>query len=82
MNDLIRGKLKEAIELQDIIKKDDLNYKSKRGKLIILVNIHWLLFFQEIYMKDIHQQKKLIISKIILRMNKRILINTQKRFFK
>ena len=29
MNDLIRAKLKEFVELQDIIKKDDLNYKSK-----------------------------------------------------
>ena len=32
MNDLIQAKLKEIVELQDIIKKDDLNYKSKRGK--------------------------------------------------
>ena len=32
MNDLIRAKLKEIIELQDIIKRDDLNYKSKRRK--------------------------------------------------
>ena len=34
-NDLIRAKLKEALELQDIIKKNNLNYKSKCGKLII-----------------------------------------------
>ena len=27
MNDLIRAKLKEIVELQDIIKKDDLTYK-------------------------------------------------------
>ena len=45
MNDLICAKLKEIVELQGIIKKDDLNYKSKRGKLIILVNINYLLFF-------------------------------------
>ena len=32
MNDLIRAKLKEIVKLQDIIKKDDINYKSKRGK--------------------------------------------------
>ena len=32
MNDLIRAKLKEIAEFQDIFKKDDLNYKSKRGK--------------------------------------------------
>ena len=32
MNDLIRDKLKQIVELQDIIKKDDLNYKSKSLK--------------------------------------------------
>ena len=32
MNDLIRVKLKKIVKLQDIIKKVDLNYKSKRGK--------------------------------------------------
>ena len=32
MNDLIRAKLKEIFELQDIIKKDYLNYKLKRRK--------------------------------------------------
>ena len=33
MNDLIRAKLNEMVELQDIIKKDDLNYKSKLNNL-------------------------------------------------
>ena len=32
INGLIRAKLREIVELQDIIKKDDLNYKSHRGK--------------------------------------------------
>ena len=32
MNNLIRAKLKEIVELKSIIKKDELNYKSKRGK--------------------------------------------------
>ena len=32
MNDLIRSKLKEIVEFLDIIRKDDLNYKSKRRK--------------------------------------------------
>ena len=32
MNDLIRAKLREIVELRDIIKKDVLNYKSKGGK--------------------------------------------------
>ena len=37
--------------MQDTIKKDYLNYKLKRGKLIILVNIHEPLFC----LRDIHQ---------------------------
>ena len=44
MNDLVRVKLEEIVNLQDIIKKDDLNYQPKRGK-IIFVNIYYLLFF-------------------------------------
>ena len=50
MNDLIRANLKEIVELKDIIKKDSLNSKSKRGKtynlskyslpIIFLRNIH------------------------------------------
>ena len=32
MNDLSRVKLKQIMKLQDIILKNDLNYKSKRGK--------------------------------------------------
>ena len=32
MNYLIITKLKKIVELQDIIKNNDLNYKSKRGK--------------------------------------------------
>ena len=50
MNDLIRAKLKEIIELQNIIKKDDLNYKSKRGRLIILVN-----FTVYCFLRDVHE---------------------------
>ena len=30
MNDLVRAKLKEIVNLQDIIKTDELHYKSKR----------------------------------------------------
>ena len=44
MNDLIRTKLKEIVKWQDVIKQEDLNYKSKE-KIIILVNIHYLLLF-------------------------------------
>ena len=32
VDDLIRIKLKEIVKLQDIIKKDEINHKSKRGK--------------------------------------------------
>ena len=42
MNDLIRANLKETVELQGIIKTDDLNYKPKQGKTFILF---FLLFF-------------------------------------
>ena len=42
MNDLIRANLKETVELQCIIKTDDLNYKPKQGKTFILF---CLLFF-------------------------------------
>ena len=42
MNDLIRSKLKEIVQLQDIIKKDHLNAEKRT----ILVNIHYLLFFK------------------------------------
>ena len=45
MNDLIRTKLKEIVELQGIIKKDDLIYKSKHEKTYRFINIHYLLFF-------------------------------------
>ena len=50
MNHLIRAKLKEIVELQDFIKKYELNYKSKCGKtdnfsiyllpILFLRNIH------------------------------------------
>ena len=33
MNNLVRATLKEIVNLQDIIKKDGLNYKSKRKKV-------------------------------------------------
>ena len=43
MNDLIRVKLKEIVKLQDIF-KDIINQNVE--KLIMLVNIHCLLFFK------------------------------------
>ena len=44
MNDLVSAKLKEIISLQNIIKTDELHYKSNIEKFIILVNILCLLF--------------------------------------
>ena len=44
MNDLIRTKLKKIFNLQEIIKTDELNYKSKRRKVYNFVNIAYLLF--------------------------------------
>ena len=37
MNDLIRDKLKENINLQDIIKKHDLGYKTTSKKSLIII---------------------------------------------
>ena len=54
MNDLICHKLKEIVNLQNVIKTDKLHYKSKRRKFIVLMNIVCLLFFQEIYMEGIY----------------------------
>ena len=52
INDFIRVKLKEIFNLNDIFKKDNLNYKSNSGKHIVLVNIHYLFFF----LKYIHER--------------------------
>ena len=52
MNDLICAKLKEIINFQDIIKTNELNYKSNIEKFIVLVNILYLLLF----LRDIHKR--------------------------
>ena len=44
MNDLIRAKLKQIVNLQDIIKPDELHCKSKRRKIYNLANIFYLVF--------------------------------------
>ena len=54
MNDLIRTKFEEIVKLQDIIKKYDLNYKSKSGKTCNYGNYSRGNFA--------HELKKLIIS--------------------
>ena len=46
MDDLICVELKEIINLEDIIKTDELYYKSKCRKVYNLMNIFYLLFFK------------------------------------
>ena len=56
MNDLIRAQLKEIVKFQDIIKKDNLNYKSKRRKAYNFGKYSLtIVFFTVIHdMKDIY----------------------------
>ena len=51
MNDLIHAKLREIIEFQDIIKKDDLNYKSKGRKTYNFSKYSLTIVF----LKDLHE---------------------------
>ena len=51
MNDLIRAMLKEIIALQDANKKDDLDYKSKRGKTYSFSKYSLPIVF----LRDIHE---------------------------
>ena len=51
MNDLICANLKEIVKLQDIIKKDDLNYKSKRRKAYSFGKYSLTIVF----LRDIHE---------------------------
>ena len=54
-NDLIRFKLKEIANLKDIIEKDNLNYKSKQGKIC---NFGKYSLPTEIYANDIYHYSK------------------------
>ena len=58
-DDLIRAKLKEIDKLQDVVKLDDLSYKSKRGKTCFSRNIN------EVYLS----LENSILSKVILLLN-------------
>ena len=68
LNDLIINKLKETVNLQDVIKTDEF-YIINKGieNIIILVEILYLL--QEIYLKDNYHHEALIMSKISRLMN-------------
>ena len=55
MNYFILAKLKEIDNLQDIIKTDELNYKSKCRKIYNFSEYFLpIVIFQEIYIKDIY----------------------------
>ena len=54
MNDLIRDKLKETVNLQDIIKKDNLSYKSKSRKVYNFSEYSLLVVFLRDIINEIH----------------------------
>ena len=69
IKDLVLAKLKEIVELQDIIKKDDLNYKSKGRR-----TYYFSKYLVPIgFIGDVHEVHLLIkgadISKVILLIN-------------
>ena len=51
MNDLIHAKLKEIVQLQNIMNKEDLNYKSKCGKTYKFGKFSLSIFV----LRDIHE---------------------------
>ena len=52
MNHLVRAKCKEIVNLQDTIKTDELHYRSKHRKIMVLTNILYLLI---VFLRDIHE---------------------------
>ena len=56
MNDLIRVKLKETVNLQDITETDDLYYKSKCRKVYHFSEYSLLIAF----LRDIHERYLLL----------------------
>ena len=52
MDDLIIDKLKETKQLKSDIKLDDLGYRTKRRKIMVSANTHYLLLF----LRDIHAE--------------------------
>ena len=67
MNDMVLAKLKEIINFQDIIKINELNYKSKRTKVYNFNEYFWPIVLA--YMKDIYHKKILMKSKATLLLN-------------
>ena len=69
MNDLIRAKLKEIVNLQYIIKKENQNISQSVEKLIILANIHYLLFSIDIHegylsLEDAHNKQSNLATEL------------------
>ena len=69
MSDLIRAKLKQIVNLQDIIKPDEVHCKSKRGKIYNLTNIFlpsFLSNMDEIYLllKNVDEKQSNFSAKI------------------
>ena len=62
LNDLIINKLKETVNLQDVIETDELYINKSIENIIILVEILYLL--QELYIKDNYHHEALMMSKI------------------
>ena len=63
LNDLIINKLKETVNLQDVIETDELYIINKSiENIIILVEILYLL--QELYIRDNYHHEALMMSKI------------------
>ena len=54
INDLIRDKLKGIVNLRDIIKTENLRYKSKSRNVYNFSECSLLIAFLGIYMKDIY----------------------------
>ena len=85
MNDLIRANLKEIVELQGIIKKDDLNYKPKKGKTYFALTFVFLGDINEGHLLSIKKtnNKESNIANALKDFDKGIkTLQTKKIFFK
>ena len=69
MNHLVHAKLKETVNLEDIIKIDELHYKSNCRKVYNFIEYSLPIVFYEIYLKDIYHCKMLMTSKAIMMLN-------------
>ena len=54
MNDLIRDKLKGIVNFQDVIKTNNLPYKSKSRNVYNFIDYSLPIVFKDTYMKEIY----------------------------